>query len=448
LEAGFNTLVHPFVLGNTVYFTSSTSGNDELFALREGKVYQLTSGQTGNYYAGASADSIAWARFTAEGLQLQTAAQKAMQWTEVTADALSKQATGYDIASLSDNVLATPTRNFSVSKYAKSTRLLNIHSWRPYYEDPEFTFSIFSDNILNTLSSEVFYRYNQNESSHGVGVNALYGGLFPQLTTGVEYTFDRHVYANRRLVLLDQFEARAGYFIPLNFTKGRMYKYFSFGGNFVWRQLTSKTKGVELADGTTPYIHNYISFSQQLPRARQHIYPKFGYSVSAAHRQQLDDNGYQLNANGQLFLPSFGNHSLVFAGYFQQRNEQGGFFSDVFPYARGYNDFGLDSVRMWRASANYHFSIAYPDWGFGGLIYVQRIRGNAFYDFSKVYSRDKIQSAYMQSTGGEVFFDTKAWNQLPVTIGVRYSYLLDQQFAVNGNRHVWEVVLPVSLIPN
>ncbi|MCU7547729.1 hypothetical protein OCK74_01325 [Chitinophagaceae bacterium LB-8] len=448
LEAGYNTLGHPFVQGETIYFTSSASGNDDLYALRDGKFYQLTSGQTGHYYVGASADSLAWASFTAKGLRLQTASMKTLPWTEVTPATLRRPVTSYDVATVSSNVLATPTRDFPVARYAKSTRLLNIHSWRPYYEDPEFTFSIFSNNILNTLSSELFYRYNQNEESHGVGVNAIYGGWFPQITTGAEYTYDRHVYANRRLILIDQFEARAGYFIPLNFSKGRTYKYFGIGSNFVWRQLESKTKGIELADGTQPYIHNYISFTQQLPKTRQHIYPKLGYSLSAAHRQQLDYNGYQVNVNGQVYLPSFGNHSIVLSGNLQQRNEKGVFFSDMFPYSRGYNDFGLDSAKMYRASANYHFPIAYPDWGFGGLIYFQRIRGNAFYDFSEVYSRDNKQSAYMQSTGAELFFDAKVWNQLPVTIGVRYSYLLDQQFAVNGNRNVWEVVLPVSLIPN
>lgn len=206
-----------------------------------------------------------------------------------------------------------------------------------------------------------------------------------------------------------------------------------------------KTKLQNLTTTNTTYLHHYINLTQQLPRARQHIYPKFGYSLSAGHRHRLDEKGYQFIGSGQLFLPSFGNHSLVVSGSFQQTDTSNVLFSNRFALSRGYDDFYYS--KMWRASANYHFPVAYPDWGFGGILYFLRIRGNAFYDFSQVYSKDKTQSAYLQSTGGEIFFDTKVWNQLPVTIGVRYSYLLDQEFAQNGNRHVWEVVLPVSLIP-
>lgn len=448
LEAGMNTIGHPFVQGNTIYFTSSASGNDDLYAFKEGKTFQLTSGQTGNYYTGVSKDSLTWSRFTAEGLQLQTASTESLQWTEVAPGVLANQVTSYEIARQSGNVLATPARYFATTPYKKSTRLLNFHSWRPYYEDPEFTFSIFSDNILNTFSSEIFYRYNENERTNGLGINTVYGGLFPQLIAGMEYTFDRPAVSNRGPFFYDQFEARGGYYIPLNFTKGRTYKYLGFGSNFVWRQLTSKTKGIEFRDGTSPYLHHYLSFTHQLPKARQHIYPKLGYSISTAYRHQLDNNGYQVNTSAQVYLPSLSNHSIVLSGYLQQRNDNGGFFSDFFPYPRGYDDFVRDSAQMWRASANYHFPIAYPDWGFGGIIYIQRLRANAFYDIGKVFSRDKTKSDYMQSTGAELFFDTKAWNQLPVTIGIRYSHLLDQKFTTGGNRHVWEVVLPVSLIPN
>jgi hypothetical protein len=445
LEAGSNTISHPYVQGQYIYFTSSASGNDDLFALKEGKVYQLTSGQTGNYYVGASADSITWTKFTAEGLRLQTASKDALNWTEVPIAALGKQVASYDVATVSGNVLETPTRQFPVSNYAKSTRLVNIHSWRPYYEDPEFTFSIFSQNILNTLSGEVFYRYNQNESSHGVGANAVYGGWFPQLSVGGEYTYGRNLRTTNGILVLDQSEIRAGYAIPLNFSKGRTLKYFSFGSNHVWTHLMPQTKGVRLTKNNTTYLHHYISFTQQLPRARQHIYPQFGYSLSAGYRHRLDQKGYQFIGSGQVYLPSIRNHSLVITGSLQETDTSNVLFSNRFALSRGYDDFYYS--RMWRTSANYHFPIAYPDWVFGGLLYFQRIRANAFYDFSKVFSKDRTRKANMQSTGAELFFDTKAWNQLPVTIGVRYSYLLDQEFAVNGNRHVWEVVLPVSLLP-
>ena len=102
---------------------------------------------------------------------------------------------------------------------------------------------------------------------------------------------------------------------------------------------------------------------------------------------------------------------------------------------------------MWRLSANYHFPLIYPDWGFGNILYLQRIRANAFYDFTKVYSRDKTQTRDQRSVGGEVFVDTKWWNQYPLTFGFRISRLLDQDQFDGFKGTVFEVVLPVSIIP-
>ncbi|MEJ0106310.1 MAG: hypothetical protein WDO19_28855 [Bacteroidota bacterium] len=66
---------------------------------------------------------------------------------------------------------------------------------------------------------------------------------------------------------------------------------------------------------------------------------------------------------------------------------------------------------MWSVSANYHLPLLIPDWGFGNILYIQRIRGNLFYDLQRVYTNDKTYSVDLRSTGAEVYFDTRWWNQ-------------------------------------
>jgi hypothetical protein len=102
---------------------------------------------------------------------------------------------------------------------------------------------------------------------------------------------------------------------------------------------------------------------------------------------------------------------------------------------------------MWRLSANYHFPLWYPDWGLGNIVYLLRLRANAFFDHTRVYSRDKSITRDQRSAGLELFIDTKWWNQYPLTFGIRFSRLLDpDQFnAFRGNRI--EMVLPVSILP-
>ncbi|MEI6948458.1 hypothetical protein V9K67_14790 [Paraflavisolibacter sp. H34] len=461
----YYTVGYPSVEDNTVYFTASFDGNDDLYALRleDKKVFRLTRGQTGNYYGNVEGNKAAWSEFTADGLQLRTAATDRLLWQEVTLDRLAEQPPAYPVAD-ARSILATPAREFPVTAYKKGTGLVNIHSWRPYYEDPEFTFSLYSNNVLNTFTNTLFYRYNQNERSSGVGFSTAYSGFFPVLTAGVEHTFNRHTNLRVRNastnaisnipVQLRQSELRGGYYLPLNFTEGKTYKLLTVGQNGIFGQQaplqeTQKALPPALSDFLSQsytYLHHSVNFTQQLPRAVQHIFPKLGYRLTADYRHRLDQQGYQLIGNAQVFLPSFGNHSLVLTGSVQQSDTANTLFSNRFAHSRGYANF--DSSLMWRASANYHLPLFYPDWGFGGILYFQRVRANLFFDYTRAYNNAKTRSFNLLSTGSELFFDTKWWNQLPLTIGLRYSRLLDTDRARPSRQGLWEVVLPVSIIPN
>ena len=106
---------------------------------------------------------------------------------------------------------------------------------------------------------------------------------------------------------------------------------------------------------------------------------------------------------------------------------------------------------MQKAAVNYHFPLAYPDWGFGNIVYLMRLRANVFYDHSRIADNFRLsnnQVRYLEfdqrSTGLEIYFDTKWWNQLPVSFGLRYSRLLDDDiFGRSPNQY--EFIVPVNL---
>ena len=444
----FTVIGYPSIHNNTIYFTAAYQGNDDLYALqlKDKKIFKLSSKQTGSYYANAYGDSIVWSQFTTGGLQLQTSSLDKMQWQEITLP--QTQQILFPVANAGENILATSSERGEVSGYKKATGLFNFHSWRPYYDAPEFTFTLYGDNVLNTFSTEVLYRYNENERSHGLGFDVAYGGLFPVLTAGAEYTYNRHVNIRTPQSIvpgfLNAYELRSGYYIPLDFSGGKTYKGLTFGSNYVLSEQmpTGSTKDI-LSSFNSSYLHHFLNWSQRLPRAVQHIFPRFGYALNNSYRHRLDEYGYQALTRGELYLPSISNHSIVLSGSFQEVDTSNILFSNKFTLSRGYPDYFYS--RMWRTSANYHLPLAYPDWGFGGIVYFLRVRSNLFYDFSKVYLKNKLSSINLRSTGAEIYFDTKWWNQLPVTFGVRYSYLLDaQKFGLN--RHQWEVVIPTNLI--
>lgn len=438
--ASYHTVGYPTLVGEALYFTASYKGNDDIYQYNLGdkKLFQLTSEQTGSYYATVQQDSLIWSQFTADGMQLQKRALKELLWREVEA-ITGDEKTLYAIADVKENVLATAVRQFPVEKYRKSTGLINIHSW-----DPSLT--LYSNNILNTFSTELEYAYNESENSHTAGWNASYGGWFPVINAGVEYTFNREVEQPTRTLTFNTWEALLGYNIPLNFTKGKTLKSLNFGSNYVYNQTvpTGPTKAVANAVSSS-YLHHFVGWAQQMQRARQHIYPKLGYATSVAYRHRLGEAGYQANGNSAFYLPSFfANHSLVLTGSFQQIDTGALFFSNRFTLARGYTDYYYS--RMWNAGFNYHMPLLYPDWGAASIVYFMRVRSNLYFDYSTVYSKDKTKSAALRSTGAEIYFDTKWWNQLPVSFGVRYSYLLDKEFA-EGNRNRFEFIVPIDLIP-
>ena len=448
----FSASGYPSSHGDTIYFTAAYNANDDLYAhsLKDNKLFQLTSDQTGNYYANAFGCRIVYSHFSSTGLRITAADKNMLQWTEVSAAMLTKPRDQYGVAHAKENILATPNRFFPAIPYKKSTGLFNFHSWRPSYSDPEFTYSLYGNNILNTLNTELFYRYNQNEKSHGTGANLAYSAWFPILRIGGEYTVNRQVRIRTSPTtivsgVLHSYELNGGYYIPLNFIDGKMYKRLSFGNTYALnKQLPSGDTKKILRSIQSPYLSHFINWSQQLPKARQNIFPKFGYAINNAYRHRLGRRGYQINSNAQLYLPSIGNHSLVLSGSYQQEDASNIIFSNRFSNSRGYQE--SDSSRMWRASANYHFPVAYPDWGFGGIVYFQRLRTNLFYDLSQLYSDDKEKKSVLRSTGLELFFDTKWWNQLPVSFGIRYSYLIDA--AALGKKHQLEIIIPTDLLSN
>ncbi|HLF47342.1 MAG TPA: hypothetical protein VI548_13015, partial [Chitinophagaceae bacterium] len=437
-----------------VYYTASYFGNDEVYAfhLASRKIYKVTGSALGNYFVSADKDSLVFSSFSAEGYQLKKMSTAMMKFNEMNALSLQLPPPPVHIA-LADEyrnrqLSSIEGRKFPSSVYSKGTRLLNFHSWRPYYEDPEFSFSVYGENVLNTFQSSLYYLYNQNDRTNAVGFNGVFGGLFPYISFGTQLTFDRTDTTNGKNRKWNQLDSRIGYNIPLNFSGGRFYRYLNVGSSFILR--SEKNTGpdrLQYPENDFSYLSHLLSYTQQVERARQHIFPRFGYSLSLQQRHAITKyKGYQFISSGSLYLPGILSvHHLVLNGSFQQRDTLRQLFSNRFAYSRGFNEFYFS--RMWRLSANYHFPIWLPDWGFGNLLYIHRIRANGFYDFTKVYSRNKRVTADQRSAGLEFFFDTNWWNQYPLTFGVRISRLLDDDLATGNKGSVFEFILPLSIFP-
>lgn len=456
----FNIVGYPCVSNGVVYFTASYGGNDDVFALRliDKKIYKISNGPLGNYYVNAGNGKVAWSVFTAEGYQLKQINEKDIVWNEIS-NAATEQLTEKFPAFQSEKSSETlpvnlPERNFQVSNYSKASKLLNFHSWRPYYSDPILTYSLYGQNVLNTLETELFYSYNQNEKLSSVGLNAVYAGWFPYLNFGTEMTFNRETTIGNKIRQWNQLDTRIGLTVPLAKTKGQTFRSFNAGSFYVLRNEFNKDFYKDSL-GTTSfsYLLHLFSYTQQVQRAEQHIYPRLAYSVAANHRHAISFyEGYQFIGTASVYVPGFlSTHNIIVTGAFQQRDTSLALFSSRFPNARGFNDFYRTNAgsRMLGLSVNYHLPLLYPDWGFGNILYLQRFRANLFYDFQRLYSNDKKNTLDFRSIGAEFFVDTKWWNQYPLTFGFRFSVLQDRD-PLSGNpkgSSIFEFVVPMNIIP-
>jgi hypothetical protein len=448
----YHVIGFPNVQNDKVFFTASFNGNDEIFMLQlsDNKIFKVSNSVTGNYFVNASDNKLIYSNFTADGYQLKEMSLSGQKEIDINAFELPANkipiAKENDFSNLKLNDIVT--RNFSVSKYKKGTRLLNFHSWRPYYEDPFFTYTLYGQNILNTLQTELYYSYNQNENTNAVGFNTTYGAWFPYLSAGAEYTFKRTDTVNNKTRQWDQLDTRIGLNIPLDLSGGRNFRNLNFGSSFVYRFENNTGPNKDLfVENNFSYLSHFINYSQQVQTARQHIFPRLGYNFTLQYRHAISKyDSHQFFTSGHIYLPGFiSNHSIVLDGAFQERDTSRALFSNRFPYSRGYNEAYFS--RMWKLGANYHFPLWVPDWGFGNILYIQRIRANAFYDFTRVYSNSKKLSADQRSAGGEIYFDTRWWNQYPLTFGFRISARLDADLVTRQKGTFYEFILPVSIIP-
>ncbi|MCS3799410.1 TolB family protein [Niastella sp. OAS944] len=448
----------PAVQGDTITFTAAWNQRDELFALVNKQLLLLPTTDnrgTGNYQLSTFNNKAIYSAFTAAGYHLVQQAVSNKSWQPVSTDDFTAPLFEYSLGDLKNGqpLPVDTSRTYPISRYHKAFNLINFHSWRPYISDPDYTFSLIGENVLNTLQTEIYFNYNTDEKYKDVGVSAIYGGWFPYLVLGVAETFDRKE-LDSPFKTWNELNGRFGLQLPFTFNGGRFYRRLNISGGINHHQvnytLASKTR---FADKQFEFVDGSVSFTMQSQVAKQHIYPRLGVSLLSRFRTIVSNySGYQWLTNGYLYLPGvFPTHNLVFNAAYQKRDTLTDYsFGSSFPTSRGY--FGINSFvfpEMYKLGVNYHMPLVYPDFGIGNIVYFQRLRVNGFFDYTYLkYLRPKqsINDLELKSAGAELFFDTKWWNEYHVSFGIRYSRLIDVDRRIRLDPNQWEFILPINLL--
>lgn len=449
----YNTVGYVSSSQSKVYFSASQGLKDNIFCvdIQTKQLKKLSTNELTNYFPDVGFGKINYSYFTALGYKLSQQSEDSLIWENVNVTDFVNTQSGI----VSKQHVSAPVPINSISKsaltskpYRKLTRPFNIHSWRPNYDDPVFDFTIYGNNILNTVETQLQYQYNRNNGTNAVGGALIYGGVFPLINIGSNYTFDKSTTVAKRLKEWGQWDNYVGISIPLTWASNRTYKFFNWGSTYSNR--TDFNKGLNRDTFRTVrfgYLNHQLSWAQQTERARLDIFPMWGYKINTQLRHMMSFyKGWQSGIKASFFAPGiFTNHSAYINGAFQKTETKGNVFSNLYPFARGFN--AVDSAELAGVSFNYHFPLAYPDWGFANVFYLTRLRTNLFYDYTQISAKTNSHKKDLISVGAEIFLDTKWWNQHPLTFGVRGGYQLKPDPVTKKQRPFFEFILPVSLIP-
>ncbi len=455
----YNVIGFPCIYKDTIYFSASHKKNDELFAftMTDRKLWRLEypiHKGIGRYEPAADDKNLMWVEFTSYGYKLQQAPKTAIQFIETMPDLTdTMQAFGISVLHKTnyDLLAKVPNDSFAISKYYKSYRLFNFHSIQPQTNDPDYTLNLISENVLNTLVSQLSFTYDRAEKSKQVGFSGTYGAWFPMVSAGVNYTFDRRTFYHNHTAGFSELEPYAGFNIPLNLSKNRTFNFIDFGSQYVYNQ--SSFNGLykdTLGKISYSYSSNFFTFTHQTQTTVQRYYPRFAQTLNITYKTPLTKyRGYQFLADARLYLPGFTKtHNIIIDGSLLAQDTLGQLnFSSEFPFSRGYSAINL--YRMYKWGVDYHFPILYPDAGFGEMLYLLRVRGNVFYDNTKTndfYTNRTKFSANFRSAGTEMYFDTKWWNEALISLGIRYSYLFDDDLFGGTGHNRFEIILPLHVL--
>ena len=453
-----HTIADLTIKNKMIYFTASFSGIDNIYRINlenNKKIEQLTSVKIGSFFPVLAPDNrtLIFSEFTDMGyelrcLSLAESEGRASEINIVEPHLQDFYATINNAEEGGDILQNVPNQPYPIKRYKGFFKGMRLHSWNftPSVSLP--TLDIQVDNYLNDFSLNIIGGYNFNEASPIFITSATYGKWYPQLTVFTSLTNRNTTFLTQQdsfqVQQFDQLSFGGRVSIPLTWIRDNYGTSFRAFGGYVQRFLNEVTFGeINQPDKSLGTIQLGLNVSNLRRAALQNLGPRWGQSLNFLYQQTTDNRtDRQIRVDGALFFPGIGvNHNLKLGFAYQKEFLKNNYqFSDSFEYPRGFGSILNDEFLKF--SADYQLPLAYPDWGIWGITYFKRISANLFFD----YGQRKVEVVDLadnhNSVGVELIFDNNFWNELPVTFGLRNSYLLTE----DKNQYQFEVFVRNFLI--
>jgi hypothetical protein len=442
-------LSNPVAYGDYVYFNSPRNGIDNIFAVHvpTGQQYQVTDRKFGAYNPALSPDGreMAFQDFTPGGFRIVTQPVDTTVWTplENVTDRtvayyqpLVEQEGGHSI--LGD----VSQQNLPVRRYRQWKQLFNPYSWGPLVSSSgeALEVSLSSQDLLSTTLVDVGYGYDANQNTGSFFANLSYQGWYPVLDASFSSGMRQTSLSVDRQEPIDSVPSdawrenrfSAGVRLPFTFTRSKYRESLSLGAHANITDVSGYDLPVrfysETGNGTLYDVRYSLSYNRLIKTAPRDLLPRWGQTLSLYFRHtplRGDFSGQIFTAQAGLFFPGLGrHHGLWLRGGYQQEDVQRTRQSYRFPttllFPRG---FAYQSFEHFvKGSADYRLPLLYPDLALWRLAYLQRIKGNLFFDAGQGLTEGRTR--YFYSLGLDLTADFNVLRLLPqLEVGFRTYYL-------------------------
>lgn len=415
--------------GDLIFFSTSKGYKEDLFSLNiiTKKIYQLTRssfGSTDPEYISKTRELV-FSNYTDKGYCISTTnvdtTSNDVELKCINDDIITTRLSAAEKGNIDS--IAIPNNSYSIEKYRGARTLLNVHSWAPFYFDPnqliagdiqiKLGVTVFSQNLTGSSVLNAGYGYDNGSLAR---VNYSYYGFFPVLSYQFELSAHSpsvYLIKNTALPKTDsqKKESTFNLYLPLKFSSGSFssliypfVKVISTNDYFFSKNDSLYHKGFQRIN-----YRLYLSSLQY--QAKKDFRPRIGFIADLNFENApFNRNNFGSLTAGDItmFLPGIGvNHSILLRSSIQRQNIERYFFPNKINFPRGYTNFPSESFRS--ISFEYLMPVAYPDISFGSLAYLKRISLNTFYDYARneYPTRAGKQIDFMKSFGFEIYTDLK-----------------------------------------
>ena len=401
--------VEPATDDNTIYYVSDVSGIDNIYRLSvtSGESSQVTNVKYGLSDVFANGNQIYFSNYTEKGYNVafcnadDVVAPQQPSGLNYYKPLLDKEpaATLDPLATeMPDTTILSKSKKYH--QYSDPFRFLG---WMPDAADGIYSATFYTANNLETLDMGVMETYDSEFETWRTAFAVQYSGFYPVFNFSaslgksgsnvmVPKDFWRLKYDIAKITWKENLYS-ASVSLPLNLSRLWYSQKLSFGAGVSWYDIKDKPTSIvtyeEIPNDGFAVWSGSVSYSWARQTAYRDFKNPLSFAVSASVRNSFasDTEASMAAVAASVTVPGFfrQNYFTVSGNVVRQNQKVNDYYLYLFDHS-AFDLRGYESIRMQdfvRLSAEYSFSLGYPDFGIPSVIWIKRFRGGIIGDVAR-----------------------------------------------------------------